>query len=41
LLLELNREAGTSLIVVTHDTELAAQLDRCLELADGSLHPVG
>jgi lipoprotein-releasing system ATP-binding protein len=40
LLLELNASAGTSLIVVTHDTHLAARLDRCLELRDGLLQPL-
>ena len=37
LLLELNREFGTSLVVVTHDTRLAARMDRILEIKRGNL----
>jgi len=37
LMLELNRESGTSLIVVTHDTRLAARMDRILEIKRGNL----
>jgi lipoprotein-releasing system ATP-binding protein len=37
LLLELNREFATSLIVVTHDRRLAARMDRVLELERGNL----
>ncbi len=37
LLLELNREFGTSLIVVTHDRRLAARMDRTLEIDRGNL----
>jgi len=37
LMLELNSEIGTSLIVVTHDTHIAEQLDRVLILKDGNL----
>ena len=37
LLLELNREFGTSLIVVTHDRQLAARMDRVLVLERGNL----
>ncbi len=39
LLFELNREQGTTLILVTHDTELAGPCDRILELQAGRLCP--
>ena len=37
LMLDLNRELATSLIVVTHDRKLAARMDRILELEAGNL----
>lgn len=37
VLLELNREAGVSLILVTHDGELAARAHRRLTMTDGVL----
>jgi lipoprotein-releasing system ATP-binding protein len=37
LLLELNREEGVTLIVVTHALDLARRMRRVLELKDGSL----
>ena len=35
LLFELNREAGTTLVLVTHDLELAAKTQRTLRLRGG------
>jgi len=37
LMLELNQEIGTSFILVTHDTRLAARMDRTLVLHNGML----
>ncbi len=38
LLKELNHELGTTLVVVTHNAELAAGMDRGLELRTGNLY---
>lgn len=40
LLFGLKRQDGTSLVIVTHDPELAGQADRRLGLAGGRLHSV-
>jgi lipoprotein-releasing system ATP-binding protein len=40
LMLELNEERGASLVVVTHDPELAARMQRVLTLKDGTLSAV-
>jgi lipoprotein-releasing system ATP-binding protein len=39
LMLELNQELKTSLVVVTHDHSIAARMDRILILEDGTLKP--
>jgi lipoprotein-releasing system ATP-binding protein len=37
LLLDLNRDLGLTLVIVTHSQRLAGQMDRILELHDGRL----
>ena len=40
LMRDLNRKHETSLVVVTHDVELAARMDRQIRLVDGTLQPL-
>jgi putative ABC transport system ATP-binding protein len=39
LLLNLNKESGTTLIIVTHDPKIAEQTQRVIRLRDGELDP--
>lgn len=41
LLLSLNKERGTTLIIVTHDAAIAAQTQRVIRLRDGELESSG
>jgi lipoprotein-releasing system ATP-binding protein len=41
LMLELNEETATSLVIVTHSNEIALRMSRVLELADGVLRAAG
>jgi len=40
LMLELNRERQTSLVIVTHDMRIAARMDRALQIENGTLSEV-
>jgi lipoprotein-releasing system ATP-binding protein len=40
LMLELNRERRTSLVIVTHDLRIASRMDRALEIENGTLRKV-
>jgi lipoprotein-releasing system ATP-binding protein len=40
LMLELNREFRTSVVLVTHDPQLARRMDRRLEMTGGQLVPI-
>lgn len=40
MLLTLAREAGLAAVIATHNPQLAARMDRTVELRDGQLLPV-
>jgi putative ABC transport system ATP-binding protein len=37
LMFDLNREQGTTLVLVTHDRSIAARCDRCITIEAGRL----
>ncbi|MDE0057795.1 MAG: ABC transporter ATP-binding protein [Defluviicoccus sp.] len=39
MLLSAVRDHGVAALIATHNTELAARMDRCLELRDGTIQP--
>lgn len=40
LMLDLNKQMGTALVIVTHDSQIAARMDRVLTLREGMLSDV-
>jgi ABC-type lipoprotein export system ATPase subunit len=40
VLLDLNRERGTTLIIVTHDPEIAEQTERIIQIRDGVVEKI-
>jgi len=40
LILSLNRDRGTTIIIVTHDPGVAAQTQRIIHLSDGQLEQI-
>ncbi|WP_225085885.1 ABC transporter ATP-binding protein [Pectobacterium colocasium] len=40
LLLALNREQGTTLVMVTHDEGMACRMARCIHVQDGRIHEI-
>ena len=40
LLLRLNKEKGVTLVIVTHEPEIAKKADRTVSIRDGRIEPV-